>query len=271
MKARIILTILIVLVLNIISLSSLYSALHKGGEFTDKDILKKEMLWIITGWILVIVIFFVNYRIFYDLSFWLYAVSLILLLIVAVMGTARMGAQRWMNILGVTFQPSEFAKLAALLVTTRNLTKIKGHSPFLMKGFWDEIIYPFLPLFLLFFVIFIQPDLGTSLILVFFFIMMRIGCGVKKRNIIIFFLIIAVVLPFGWLALRDYQKDRLLVFINPNTRSVPATISSSQKSQSAQVEFLVRVFYQAHKINLTLSPQGILTLYLLYLPKSGVF
>jgi len=216
-KGKLFLTILLILMLNLISLSSLYSALHKGGEFLDKDTLFKQIFWIILGWGLVLIIFFVNYRIFYDLSIWLYSISMFLLIIVAILGTTRMGAQRWVQILGITFQPSEFAKLAALLITTRNLSKIKDHSAPFLKDFWKEVISPFIPLLSLFFIIFIQPDLGTSLILIFLFMMMLIGCGIKKRNALIFFLIILTVLPFGWVTLKDYQKDRLLVFINPNS------------------------------------------------------
>lgn len=208
---------MLILLLNAFSLLSLYSALHKGGELTDKDIFTKQIIWIILGWSLVLIIYFVNYRIFYDLSIWLYFICLILLMMVAILGKIQMGAQRWIQIFGITFQPSELAKLAAILIICRNFTKDRPPSASLAKDFFNEVILPFTPVFFLFLAIFIQPDLGTSLILIFLFMMMLLACGAKKRNIIIFFLIILLAIPLGWILLKDYQKDRLLVFINPNS------------------------------------------------------
>ncbi|RKY29105.1 MAG: rod shape-determining protein RodA [Candidatus Omnitrophota bacterium] len=208
--------ILIVLALNFMGLISLYSSLHQGGEFTGRVIFLKQILWIVLGWVLAIFISFINYRVFFDLSIWLYFISLFLLVVVAILGKIQMGAQRWLELGGLTFQPSEFAKLAGLLILSRFLNE-KGREVSFLKGFFKEIIIPFFPLAFLFIAIFIQPDLGTSLILIFLFLFMLIGAGIEKKKILLFLLIIAIFLPGGWSFLRDYQKERLLVFINPNS------------------------------------------------------
>lgn len=218
MKAyqKILVITLIVLSLNLLSLLSLYSSLHRGGEFVGGAIFLKQLIWIILGWAAAIFLSFLNYRLFYDFSLWLYFISLALLLIVAGLGKVQMGAQRWLEFLGITFQPSELAKLSALFIICRFFSQVRESSSFWKSFFW-EVIRPFILVAVLFGAIFIQPDLGTALILIFLFLFMLIGSKTKRRNIILFILILLFSLPLGWFLLKDYQKARLLVFINPNT------------------------------------------------------
>lgn len=217
MKKKVIYIVLLVGLLNILSLISLYSALHKGGQFFGKDILLRQTTWIVLGWLIAIIISQLNYRMFYDLALWVYFISLFFLMLVAILGTIKMGAQRWIQILGVTFQPAELAKLAALLITARNFSKPTKRYHHFYKDFFHQVITPFIPLFFLFIFIFIQPDLGTAVIIILLFLLMLIGCGANKKNILILLLIVAICIPSGWLLLKDYQKDRLLVFINPGS------------------------------------------------------
>ena len=72
--------------LNIFSIVSLYSSLHQGGEFTGRDILSKQILWIIIFWLVVIIFSFINYRIYYDLSFFIYGLGIVLLIAVKFFG-----------------------------------------------------------------------------------------------------------------------------------------------------------------------------------------
>jgi len=211
------LLILIILALNFISLVSLYSSLHRSGEFVGKFIFLKQVIWIILGWSIAIIFSFINYRLFYDLSVWVYFISLAFLLIVASLGKVQMGAQRWLEFLGITFQPSEIAKLSALLIICRFFSGEKKVSFSFWGSFFREVIKPFIPIMILFLAIFIQPDLGTSLILIFLFLLMLIGAGLRRRNLILFMLILLLSLPLGWGLLKDYQRARLLVFVNPNS------------------------------------------------------
>ncbi len=207
-----------VLMISSIGLISLYSALHTPAGFTGKSLFIKQIFWIALGWALLLVVYNINYRIFYDLSLWLYLISAVMLIMVAISGHTYMGAQRWLHIFGITFQPSELAKLAALLVSTRFFVHYrKSNQPFI-RSFFHEVIIPFIPIAFLTLLIFIQPDLGTSLVVLGIYLIILIGAaGIKKRNIIIFFLLALMVIPIGWPLLKDYQKDRLLVFINPDS------------------------------------------------------
>ncbi|MFC1515041.1 rod shape-determining protein RodA [Candidatus Omnitrophota bacterium] len=222
MKKKTLTVIILVLLLNCISIICLYSALHRQGVLFDNDTFIRHIIWIVLGWGLVAAIYFVNYRIFYDLSLWLYYACLALLLFVAITGKIQMGAQRWIQIFGITFQPSELAKFAAILIICRNFLKERKPALSLARDFFQEIVLPFIPVLALFLVIFVQPDLGTAAILLFLFILMRIGAGTKKRNLLILFLIVLIVLPISFSLLKDYQKERLLVFINPDSDPVGA-------------------------------------------------
>ncbi len=216
MKRKQIYLIISLVVLNIASIVSLYSALHTKGEFVQMDVLTKQIVWIIIGWIFILIFFNMNYRILYDVSSWLFYLSIILLVAVFIAGKIQMGAQRWVEIFGINFQPSELAKLSALLIMARSFSDYK-HSFGFLKNFSQEIIIPFIPIAVLFSLIFIQPDLGTGLVLFIMYIMILFFSSAKKKNVIIFCLIILMLIPIGWLMLKDYQKDRLLVFINPDS------------------------------------------------------
>ncbi|MCM8798647.1 MAG: rod shape-determining protein RodA, partial [Candidatus Omnitrophica bacterium] len=126
-------------------------------------------------------------------------------------GPIRSGAQRWLNIGGLNFQPAEFAKLTALLILTRYFVthrdEIKSPKVFLTAL---GIILPYIGL------IFLQPDLGSALVMVPLFLSLSFICGVKRKNLFILFFLGILFSPLFWYLLKDYQKQRLLVFLNPH-------------------------------------------------------
>ena len=196
--------------LNLLSLISIYSSLHQGGEFVGAGVLGKQITWIFISWLFLIIFSFINYRLYFDLNFAIYGINLILLVLVYFFGKTIMGAQRWISILGFTFQPSEISKLATIIILARFFSQAQREGS--VKGF-------LLPLGLVglnAFIIFKQPDLGTALIIFFLFFAMGLF---SRLNKIYFILIIALGLllsPFAFNSLKSYQKRRLAVFMNPN-------------------------------------------------------
>jgi rod shape determining protein RodA len=196
------------LFLNLLSLFSLYSSLHQAGEFKNREIFYKQILWIIIGWIILIIFSFVNYRLYYDLSLIFYGLNLLLLILVIFFGKKIMGAQRWLHLFGFSFQPSEFSKLTIILILARFFSSKKDF----LKGV-------FVPLFLIMvntFFIFIQPDLGTALIITFLFFIMGFLSQIDKKYFLVLIVLGIFLLPFSWNFLKSYQKQRLLVFLDPN-------------------------------------------------------
>ncbi|MBD3264161.1 MAG: hypothetical protein GF375_03555, partial [Candidatus Omnitrophica bacterium] len=91
------------LLFNILSLFAIYSSLHLGGEFRDEETFRKQIIWIVVSWVILIIFSLINYRLYYDLAFFLYFLNLILLLSVSFFGKSAMGAQRWLSFFGLTF------------------------------------------------------------------------------------------------------------------------------------------------------------------------
>jgi len=202
--------VLCVLSLNILSLISIYSSLHQGGEFTDIHILQKQIIWIIVSWFVLIVFSLINYRIYFGLSYILYPLNLALLVSVYFFGEEAMGAQRWLSVLGITFQPSELSKIAIILILARIFSQAKKHN--FIKGFLLPLALTFLNAFL----IFKQPDLGTALIILLMFITLGLCSKLNKLYFIILIFFAAIASPIALVHLQEYQKKRLMVFINPN-------------------------------------------------------
>lgn len=203
----------------IIGILSIYSGTYqKEGEFWQ-DIYKRQILWVMVG----VAIFFLmanfNHRYLWDWTYILYAVVVFFLFLVFILGIVRLGAQRWLKVLWFNFQPSEMAKLMAVIFLARYFSRKSESNTRLLSGrlgLFRALILPFIFIAVPMFLIIEQPDLGSGLMLLFTLIAMLYLSQVRLRYIILFLLIILLMLPVSWHFLRGYQKERLLVFLNPN-------------------------------------------------------
>ena len=141
----------------------------------------------------------------------LYIFNLIMLLAVMLFGHAALGAQRWIQIGPISLQPSEFSKLIMIICMSAiledrmgRLNRIQDLLP--VAGY---IAIPFL-------LVLKQPDLGTSLVFMAIFFGMVIACGMPWR--IFSFIVVCgmAAMPVLWQFLKDYQKMRIMVFLDPN-------------------------------------------------------
>ena len=198
------------LVMNLLSLTSIYSSLHQEGEFIGKSILYRQIIWIAVSWVFLIVFTFINYRYYYGLAYVLYGVNLALLIAVCFFGQKAMGAQRWLSIFGLTFQPSELSKVAIIIVLSRIFSSSEKNR------FLQDFMLPLGLVIINALIIFKQPDLGTALIIVFLFFAIGLFSKVNKSYFICLALIVLVLSPFAVGSLKDYQKRRLTVFLNPD-------------------------------------------------------
>jgi rod shape determining protein RodA len=213
-------TILIIAVLLvIIGILSIYSATYqKEGQFWQL-IYKRQILWSIFGLMLFLFFSNFNYRNLWEMTYFLYALALFLLLLVFVLGIVRLGAQRWLKFVWFSIQPSEIAKLVTVIFLARYFsTKSIGDVSLQVNRLrlWRAFILPFLFIAIPMGLIVEQPDLGSAAMLFLIFITMLYLAGVRLRYIVIFLLAIAVCMPILWHFLRGYQQDRLMVFLNPN-------------------------------------------------------
>ncbi len=193
-----------------IGILSIYSASFKSGQPIDQTLAMRQFLWMAIGILFVFLIVRVDYFKLQDLVWPLYFFSIFLLVMVLFM-PMHLGAHRWIPLGGFNFQPSELAKFSVILALSQFFS---DHRPeFMLKSKWALL---FLMVATPFFLILKEPDLGTGLILVPIFFAMLYLWGFKLKYIAVFIGIVCLASPFLFHFLKDYQKDRLLVFINPN-------------------------------------------------------
>lgn len=203
----------------VIGLVALYSASYQNLRVPQK-IFYDQLLCALFGLIIMYFLGKVDYRKFYDVAYIFYALNIFLLIWVLAGGRHALGARRWIEIGGFSFQPSELTKLCLILVLGRYFSH-RRHIILLdfigkLQVIAREILIPLFLTGMLMLLIFKQPDLGTALLLLGMFWIILFASGLKYRYVFGFLGICLLAAPFGWHILKPYQKDRLLVFLNPN-------------------------------------------------------
>lgn len=210
---------MIAVLISILGILSIYSNTYQRESRFWQLTYQRQFLWLILGILIFTLISNLNYRYLWDWTYFLYAAALFLLLLVFVLGSVRLGAQRWIKIAWFNIQPSEIVKLIMVVFFARYFSAKSAEDISLRAakyGIFRALILPFIFLAVPMGLIMEQPDLGSAMMLLFIFISMFYLGNVRLRYIVIFLLVIILAMPVGWHFLRDYQKDRLAVFLNPN-------------------------------------------------------
>jgi rod shape determining protein RodA len=195
----------------LIGLLTIHSATQAKNLVFNEGYALRQFMWFGIGVVFLFMTVRISYRKFLDAAYILYIVNVLLLVMVLIMGHVRLGAQRWFSIGGFAFQPSEFMKISFVLALSSYVAQKKGAMESL-----GSLIVPSFLLTIPFALVLLQPDLGTALLLVpVFFAILFVG-GAKPKYLIRMILLGLACMPVFWHLLRDYQRQRLLVFINPN-------------------------------------------------------
>ena len=141
----------------------------------------------------------------------LYIFNLIMLLAVMFVGQSALGAQRWISIGPISIQPSEFSKIIMIISLATMLEDRVGKLNTL-HDLLPVAAYVGLP----FLLVMKQPDLGTSLVFMAIFFGMIFACGINLKILGGIFATGIAMLPILWHVLKDYQKMRIMVFMDPN-------------------------------------------------------
>ncbi|MBP9854992.1 MAG: rod shape-determining protein RodA [Candidatus Omnitrophica bacterium] len=202
-----------------IGLVVLFSATYDNVRVTQK-IFYDQVYCALLGIILMYIFGKVDYRRFYDVAYVIYFLNVLLLLWVMFSGRHALGARRWLQVGGISFQPSEVAKLALILVLGRYFSNLK---PMLSFGLFSklsavirQLVIPLCITGVLMMFILKQPDLGTALMFLGIFTAMVFVSGLDYKVFFSFIVLCIIFAPFGWHFIKQYQKDRILVFLNPN-------------------------------------------------------
>ncbi len=200
-----------------IGVLSIYSVTSEAGgaSLQGTALYLKQINWIVLGWLVFLVMAWIDYREMARFAYPIYLVTVLTLALVPVLGRTGMGAKRWLTLGSFSFQPSELAKIGILFALAKyfsdNGPKKGLNLGQLLLGSGILIIPA---LFIL-----KQPDLGTALSVSSIFLSMVFILGLRSRFLIYFSLISAMVSPFVgqffWNNLKDYQKKRIFTFMNP--------------------------------------------------------
>ena len=160
-----------------------------------------------------VMIFFalVDIRLLMRFSYAFYFFTLLLLVVVDVTGHVGMGAQRWINFGFFKLQPSELMKIALVLVLARYFHSVPLSTIESSKGLIQPLLLVLIPAGL----VIIQPDLGTGLMLIMTAGAIFFAVGVQLWKFGVVFAAGIIMAPIAWHFLHDYQKDRVLTFLNP--------------------------------------------------------
>jgi rod shape determining protein RodA len=160
-----------------------------------------------------------NYRLLWDAAYVLYTVIVLLLLLVVLIGIVRLGAQRWLRFGGFNLQPSEFAKIIMVIFLARYFSSKSFYDSLLPAHYYRfnrAFLVPFIFMTIPAVLIVEQPDLGSGILVMAIFLCLVYSAGVRLKYLLFFFGVTFISLPFVWHYLRAYQKQRLLVFLNPD-------------------------------------------------------
>lgn len=190
-----------VIILVVFSLVTLFSI--------DPGVFRSQLTFFIISFFVLIVVSQFNPSVFRYYSIPIYVTSLVLLTAVLFLGEESRGSIRWFTIFGVGIQFSEILKPFLAVSFASFLVNLKSHT---FKSFGLSLIF-LIPITLL---IFLQPDLGNALIYVFVAIGTLLVFGFPLKLFFGGILLWLTSLPFFWLILHDYQRHRVLTFLNPS-------------------------------------------------------
>ena len=185
----------------------IYSA-AAGSAGRGFDYAFRQSAWLIVSVIFMLIIMVVGHHKLLEGAYPLYGLML-LLLILTLLAPKVNGAQSWLGLGGVRFQPSEFAKVAIILMMSKFLSR---YPPLDFKTFMMCLGVIMIPVFL----VLIQPDAGSALVylVISFGMLLAAGTPLKYLGGLMCIGLSAIPIMFMFV-LKDYQKNRILVFIDP--------------------------------------------------------
>ena len=200
------------ILIGCVGLATLYSAVTAETPAPQKIVFYKQLIWFAVGLGAMVTAFLFNYKLLDRWSPSIYVICIILLIAVLFIGKYVGGSKRWLILGPISVQPSELVKLAVIAILARYYSKDAYTRGFTLR----ELIRPFALILIPFLLIVRQPDLGTAMLLVLIAGSMTLFVKIERRSLITLFASGAIIVPMVWFFLKEYQKQRILVFLNPD-------------------------------------------------------
>ncbi len=173
-----------------------------------RDLFFQQLFHILAALALFFLFSRVDYHLYERFKWWIYVGAVLFLLSTFIFGAVTRGSIRWIRIFGLTLQPSELIKpLMAVFFASLFLSFKKLSLTNLAKA-GGLILIPVL-------LVFLQPDLGSSLVVLFSWVGIALAAGVSMKLVLAALVILIAGLPLGWKLLQPYQQQRIFSFLNP--------------------------------------------------------
>lgn len=192
-----------------VGFTALYSA--AGGNFSPWA--SKQAVRFCVGFVGMVIVALIDVRFWYRMSWVIYAVALVLLVIVELKGRIGMGAQRWIDLGFIQLQPSEVMKVAVVMALARYFHSVTLEDMRSLRVLMLPALIVALPVAL----VMLQPDLGTSLMIVMASGGMFFIAGASLWLFGAAFALVAASIPVAWHFMHGYQQKRVLIFLNPES------------------------------------------------------
>ena len=203
-----------ILILLICALASIgFAMLYSAGNGSYTPWAERQMVRFAVGMGLMLAIALTDIRFWLRYAYVFYAIALILLIAVEFAGTVGMGAQRWIGLKFFHLQPSELMKIALVLSLARYFHRLSLEDVTRPT----QLLFPILLVAAPTALVLRQPDLGTSLLLLIGSAAIFFLAGVRIWKFILIGLIGLASIPVGWSMLHNYQKNRIMTFLSPES------------------------------------------------------
>ncbi|MCK9374886.1 MAG: rod shape-determining protein RodA [Syntrophobacterales bacterium] len=199
----------LVLIICGMGIVNLYSAGYNRGEGTPLYV--KQLYWLAVGLGMLFVTLIYDYRHLEKLAYPIYILSILMLLAVMFGGKVVYGSRRWLALGPVSFQPSELAKIGIILALATYFSRRPRTESMRLK----DLLVPGLLVMIPVALIIKQPDLGSGILVVLVAASIILFVGVNWRTLAGCGLTLVLLSPLLWHFLKDYQRQRVLTFLNP--------------------------------------------------------
>ncbi|MBS1960782.1 MAG: rod shape-determining protein RodA [Bdellovibrionales bacterium] len=181
-------------------------------EDKSQGLFRNQLIWFGVGMVITAVVLMIHYSFLSRVAYVVYFGNILLLVLVLIIGKASLGARRWIGVGSFTIQPSEFMKISMVLCLAKYFETDRTQGGYGLKDLALPTLLVAVPSFL----IMLQPDLGTAMIILLTFGTMMLFIRVKPKTLITLGLCFAVAAPAAYkFALKPYQRQRLVTFIDP--------------------------------------------------------
>jgi rod shape determining protein RodA len=216
--------------LSVIGLLSIYSATHQSLRSLELDPMTfatKQLTALVLGVMVLFLVATFDYRFFKVYAGFAYAASVLMLVLVSIpgIGSSSAGAQRWFDFGSFQVTPSEFAKLALILMLAAVLSELRTPVPELADVIRTCVVAA-IPTIL----VFMQPDIGTSIVLMAIVVGILVVAGTRVRHLVALAItaVVMIFLAFQLGIIKEYQLARLTGFLDPQGDALTTNYNRQQ-------------------------------------------